>query len=185
MLQKFNLLVSTSRGNERRTCREIWYLLNELGDKNPEVDVTPAVGLIVAYTSITPVKAINGIREILENRPWEIRYALRITPIEKTVQADIVEIKKIALKLASKIKSDESYRVTVRKRHSDLRSKDIIEALASDISRNVDLENPSKILLVDIISSVAGISLIEPDSLLSIEKEKGNSTRVRGEPSSQ
>ena len=119
------------------------------------------------------------------NRPWEIRYALRITPIEKNVQADIIEIKKIALKLAAKIKSDESYRVTVRKRHSDLRSKDIIEALASNISRKVDLKNPSKILLVDILSSVAGVSLIEPDSYLSIEKEKENTKKVREVPSSQ
>ncbi|WP_455368235.1 THUMP domain-containing protein [[Eubacterium] cellulosolvens] len=185
MLQKFNLLISTSRGNERRTCKEIWYLLNELGDKNPEVDVTPAVGLIVAYTSIKPFKAISGFREILGNRPWEIRYALRITPIEKNVQADILKIKKIALKLAAKIKPDESYRVTVRKRHSDLRSKDIIDALAPDIPRKVNLNNPSKILLVDILSSIAGISLIEPDSYLSIEKEKENTKQVREEPSSR
>lgn len=185
MLQKFNLLISTSRGNERRTCKEIWYLLNELGDKNPEVDVTPAVGLIVAYTSIKPLKAISGFREILGNRPWEIRYALRITPIEKNVQADIIEIKKMARKLAARIRSDESYRVTVRKRHSDLRSKDIIEAVASEIPRKVDLKNPSKILLVDILSCIAGVSLIEPDSYLSIEKEKYNTKRVREEPSSR
>jgi len=185
MLQKFNLLISTSRGNERRTCKEIWYLLNELGDKNPEVDVTPAVGLIVAYTSINPFKAISGFREILGDRPWEIRYALRITPIEKTVQANIIEIKRITRKLAAKIGSDESYRVTVRKRHSDLRSKEIIEAVASEIPRKVDLKNPSKILLVDILSCIAGVSLIKPDSHLSIEKEKYNARRLREEPSSR
>ena len=185
MLQKFNLLVSTSRGNERRTCREMWYLLNELGDKNPQVDITPTVGLIVAYTSIKPLKVIAGIREILRNKPWEIRYTLRITPIDKTVQAEINEIKKNAFKLAIKIKPDESYRITVRKRHSDLRSKDIIEAVASGISRKVDLKNPSKILLIDILSSVAGISLIKPDSYMSIEKEKENTKKVREEPSSQ
>lgn len=185
MLQKFNLLISTSRGNERRTCKEIWYLLNELGDENPEVDVTPAVGLIVAYTSIKPLKAISGFREIMGNRPWEIRYALRITPIEKNVPADIIEIKEMARKLAARIRSDESYRVTVRKRHSDLKSKDIIEAAASEIPRKVDLKNPSKILLVDIISSIAGVSLIKPDSILSIEKEKCNTKRVREEPSSR
>jgi tRNA acetyltransferase TAN1 len=156
-----------------------------LGDKNPEVDVTPAVGLIVAHTSIRPLKAISGFREILGNRPWEIRYALRITPIEKTVQANIIEIKNIARKLADKIRSNESYRVTVRKRHSDLRSKDVIEAVASEIDRKVDLKNPSKILLVDIISCIAGVSLIEPDSSISIEKEKYNAKRVREEPSSR
>jgi tRNA acetyltransferase TAN1 len=185
MLQKYNLLISTSRGNERRTCKEMWYLLNELGEKNPEVDVTPAVGLIVAYASIKPLKAISGFREILRNRPWEIRYALRITPIEKTVQANITEIKEITRKLAAKIKYDESYRVTVRKRHSDLKSKEIIEAVASEIPRKVDLKNPSKILLVDILSSIAGISLIEPDSILSIEKEKETTKKVREEPSSR
>jgi tRNA acetyltransferase TAN1 len=172
MLDRFNLLVSTSRGNERNACREIWYLLNELGDKSPEVDITPAIGLVVAQTSIEPLEAASKIRSILRERPWELRYVLKITPVERIVQADLAEIASLSHELSQKIRADESYRVTVRKRHSELSSKDIIEAVASKIDRRVDLENPDKILLVEIISHLAGLSVITPQDTLAVEKEK-------------
>lgn len=172
MLERFNLLISTSRGNERNACQEAWYLLNELGDKNPGVDITPAVGLAVAYTSIEPLEATSKLRGVFENKPWELRYILKITPIERVVKADLTEIAKLAHELARKIGADESYRVTVRKRHSKLRTKDIVDAAAAEIDRRVDLEGPDKILLIEVISEVAGLSVISPDDVLAVEKEK-------------
>ena len=32
LLEDFNLLATTSRGNEEDLCSEIWYLLREMGD---------------------------------------------------------------------------------------------------------------------------------------------------------
>jgi len=172
MLERFNLLISTSRGNERNACQEAWYLLNELGDKKPDVDITPAVGLVVAYTSIEPLEATSKLRDILENKPWELRYILKITPIERVVRADLAEIAKLAGELGGRIGADESYRVTVRKRHSRLRTKDIVEAAAAEIDRRVDLEHPDKILLIEVISDAAGLSVISPDDTLAVEKER-------------
>ena len=172
MLERFNLIVSTSRGNERNAIREIWYLLNELGDKTPEVDVTPAIGLVVAQTSLEPLEATSKLRNILREKPWEIRYILKITPIERVVPANLLEIARISQELAEKIRKNESYRVTVRKRHSDLRSKDIIEAVASKINRHVDLENPEKVILVEVISNAVGISVLTSNHVLAVGKEK-------------
>lgn len=172
MLERFNLLVSTSRGNERNACREIWYLLNELGDKNPEVDTSPAIGLTVALTSLEPVGVVSKLRSILKDKPWEFRYILKIVPLEHMVPADLSEIGRTSRQLAEKIGTDESYRVTVRKRHNELRSKDIIEAVASNIDRRIDLDHPDKTVLVEVISGFAGISLITQDNILGIEKER-------------
>jgi len=44
LLKDFNLIVSTSRGNERNTCSEMWYLLGEVGDRGSTVEPTPAIG---------------------------------------------------------------------------------------------------------------------------------------------
>jgi tRNA acetyltransferase TAN1 len=172
MLERFNLLISTSRGNERKACREAWYLLNELGDSNPEVDVTPAVGLVVAYTSLDPLEATSRLRDIFYSRPWEFRYILKVTPIESVVRAGLPEIARLAQELSRRIGGDESYRVTVRKRHSDLRSSAIVEAAACNIDRRVDLESPDKILLVEVISDLAGLSLLPPDATFAVEKER-------------
>ena len=54
MLRDFNLLVSTTRGNEADVCSEIWYLLSEIGDSSIKVDKTGVSGLIVAKSSFSP-----------------------------------------------------------------------------------------------------------------------------------
>ena len=90
--------------------------------------------------------AIEKLRSILIERPYEFRYALRILPIEKVVPTDLTEIKRVAEELASRIGEQETFRVTVEKRFTPFHSKDIIEAAAGDIKRKADLENPDKIL---------------------------------------
>ncbi|MBS7653851.1 hypothetical protein KEJ43_02110, partial [Candidatus Bathyarchaeota archaeon] len=71
VMEDFNLLISTFRGNENNACSEIWFLLGELGDREAIVDRTEVSGLVVAKTNLDPFKAIEGLRGILKERPWE------------------------------------------------------------------------------------------------------------------
>jgi tRNA acetyltransferase TAN1 len=172
MLREFNLLATTSRGNEDEACSELWYLLGQVGDSAPLVDKTGVAGLIVAKTAFNPFEVIAKFREILRERPYEFRYILRVIPIEKVVRTDLGEIKRVARELSSKIGGDETFRVTVEKRFTETSTKDIIEAAAGEIERGVDLNNPSKIFLIEVIGGLTGISVIKPDDILSVIKEK-------------
>ena len=172
MLRDFNLLVTTRRGDEDNACSEIWYLLKEIGDEAAEVDKTGVSGLIAVKSSFNPFEVIAKFREILKERPYEFRYSLRIIPIEKVIRTDLNEISRIATELASKIGKNESFRVTVEKRFTKTSSRDIIEAAASNIDRKVNLTNPDKILLIEVIGGLTGISIIKPDDILSTTKEK-------------
>ena len=172
MLDDFNLLVSTSRGNERNTCSEVWYLLGELGDKNAQVDVTPAIGLVVAKTILDPVDVVHKLRVILKERPWEFRYTLKVTPVQRVVQTDIEEIKKVSANLAREITAGETFRVTVEKRHTNVSGREIIEAVASHIDRKVNLKRPDKTILVEVLGNFSGISILRPDDILSTERDR-------------
>ncbi len=172
MLRDFNLLVTTRRGDEDNACSEIWYLLKEIGDEAAEVDKTGVSGLIAVKSSFNPFEVIAKFREILKERPYEFRYSLRIIPIEKVIRTDLNEISRTATELASKIGKNESFRVTVEKRFTKTSSRDIIEAAASNIDRKVNLTNPDKILLIEVIGGLTGISIIKPDDILSTTKEK-------------
>lgn len=172
MIEDFNLLISTSRGNERNACSEAWYLLGELGDKNAEIDTTGIAGLIVAKTALDPKNVVAELRKILRDRPWELRYILKVVPIEKVVKASLEDIEKGALSLSQEIGEGESYRVTVQKRHTSLSSADVVEAVAKHIDRKVDLTKPDKIFMVQILGGRAGLSVLKPDQVLSVEKEK-------------
>jgi len=172
MLRDFNLLATTSRGNERDACSELWYLLGQVGDSTPTIDKTGVAGLIVTKTALDPFDAIERLRKILHERPYEFRFILRIIPIMKVVRTDLGEIRRAATELGSEIEENETFRVTVEKRFTETPTQAIIEAAASSIEREVDLTNPVKILLIEVIGGLTGLSLIKPDKILSVMKEK-------------
>lgn len=172
MLRDFNLLITTTRGSEAEVCSEIWYLLGEIGDNSIYVDKTGISGLIVAKTTFQPHEAIRKLRKLLEERPYEFRYSLRIIPIQEVVQTDLDEITERATQLAVEIEENNSFRITVEKRHSDISRIDIIEAVAKDIHRKVDLKNPQKIILIEVVGGLTGISVINPKSIISTSKER-------------
>ncbi len=173
MIDDFNLLATTMRGNERPMCNELLYLLKEaLGDVQAQTAKTKIRGLIVGKTSLDPVEVVEKFRSILIERPYEFRYALRIVPVQMVVQTDLLEIKKLAQDMASRIAENQTFRVTVEKRFTELHSKDIIEAVAGDLNRRVDLKNPDWILLIEVLGRLTGISLLKPSDVLAVVKEK-------------
>lgn len=166
-------MATTSRGNERPMINEILYLLkDELGDTEAQAAKTKIRGLIVAKTTLDQCIVIEKFRAILKERPYEFRYALRILPIERVVQTDLEEIKKASAELALKIGENETFRVTIEKRFTTLHTKDLIEAAVGEIKNKADLENPDKILLVEVLGALTGLSLLKPSDVLAVIKEK-------------
>lgn len=172
MLNDFNLVISTSRGNEKNTCSEMWYLLGEVGDRGSFIETTGVIGLVVAKTKLDPIKAIKDLRGLLKERPWEFKYTLKLVPIQKVVEAQLAQLQEAAVALANGIAPQEKFRITVEKRHTDLSSKTIIDTVAKRIERTVNLDSPDKIILVEVIGQLAGVALITPEDVLSIEKAK-------------
>lgn len=58
------------------------------------------------------------------------------------------------------------------KQHTDLSMVDIIEAAAAEVNTPVDLEDPDKIVLIEVMGRLTGISVIKPSDILAIVKEK-------------
>jgi len=172
LLDDFNLLVSSARGNEREANSELVYLIGELGDRSAETSYTPVSGLTVAKTSLDPLKVIQNLRLILKEKPWEFRYVLKVKPVQKVVPCEIEAIGNAVSERSRSIRDGETFRVSIEKRRSDVSSKEIIDAIAAKIPRKVDLRDPGKIVLVEIIGRVAGIAVIQPNGVLGIEREK-------------
>jgi tRNA acetyltransferase TAN1 len=177
VLKDFNLLATTSRGNERQMRYELTYLLkDELGDPEPVVGKTGIRGLVVAKTCIDPCSVIEKFRAMLQEHPYKFRYALRVLPIEKVVPTTLDEIKSAAAELSADIQENETFRVTVEKRYTSLHSRDLIEAVVKGIDetgeRKVNLENPDKIMMVQVLGGLTGMALIKPNYVLSVLKEK-------------
>ncbi len=152
---------------------EIVYLLKEaLGDQTAEASKTGIRGLIVAKTVLNPCEVIEKFKAIVHERPYEFRYALRIMPIEKVVETSLETLGLAASALAEGMGESDSFRVTVEKRFTTMHAQEIIEAVAARIQNPVDLDNPDRVLLVEVLGKYTGLSLVKPELILSVPKEK-------------
>ncbi|MGD8564964.1 MAG: THUMP domain-containing protein [Candidatus Bathyarchaeota archaeon] len=172
ILRDFNLLATTSRGNETNACSELSYLLEEAGESEPKLEKTNISGLFTAKTTLNPFLVIKKLRTILIEHPYEFRYVLRIIPINQVISTDMTEIIRVSTELSSGIDEDQTFRVTVEKRFTNMSSQEIIEAVAANIQRKVDLERPDRVMLIEILGGLTGVSLIKPDDIISVTKEK-------------
>ncbi|MCV0431739.1 THUMP domain-containing protein [Nitrosopumilus sp.] len=167
-----NLIITCPRHLEPETEDELKDILGELGDSNIKVTITSMSGILTAETILDPIEVVRKIKEMLLDEPWSIRYCKRIIPIQKVIESKIDEIDKNVEEMSNQITKEETYRISIEKRNSDLSSKEIITKIANKIKSKVSLEFPDKVLLIEILGNKTGISILKKSDILSTEKTK-------------
>ena len=167
-----NLIVTCARHLEGDTEDELIDILDELGDSEIKITVSNMSGIITVETKLDPIEVVRKMKEMLLEEPWSIRYCLRVIPIQKVVETSIDEIEKIISSMGNQIEEKESYRILIEKRNSDISSKEIITKIANGIKNKVSLDFPDKIILIEILGIVTGISILKKSDILSLEKTK-------------
>ena len=167
-----NLIVTCARHLEGETEDELIDILDELGDSDVKISVSSMSGIITVQTKLNPIEVVRKMKEMVLDEPWSIRYCLRIIPIQKVVETNIEEIEKSISNMSSEINEKESYRILIEKRNSDISSKEIITKIANGIKNKVSLDFPDKIILIEILGIITGISIIKKSDILSLEKTK-------------
>ena len=167
-----NLIVTCSRHLEGDTEDELIDILDELGDSDVKISVSSMSGIITVETKLDPIEVVRKMKEMVLDEPWSIRYCLRIIPVQKVVETSIEEIEKVISSMSDQIKEKESYRILIEKRNSDISSKEIITKIANGIKNKVSLDFPDKIILIEVLGIVTGISILKKSDILSLEKTK-------------
>ena len=167
-----NLIITCARHLEGDAEEEIIDILDELGDSDVTISVSSMSGIITVQTKLDPIEVVRKMKEMLLDEPWSIRYCLRVIPVQKIVETNIEEIEKIISSMSDQIEEKESYRILIEKRNSDISSKEIITKIANGIKNKVSLDFPDKIILIEILGIVTGISILKKSDILSLEKTK-------------
>ncbi len=167
-----NLIITCARHFELETEEELRNILEELGDSDVKISITKMSGILTAETKLKPIMVVRKIKEMLLDEPWSIRYCLRIIPIQKVIETKIEEIEKMVTYISEQISFGETYKISIKKRNSDLSSQEIISKIASKIKNKVSLEFPDKIVLIEILGDKTGISVLKKADVLSVEKTK-------------
>jgi tRNA acetyltransferase TAN1 len=140
-----------------------------LGDPGLRISRTNVSGLVACHTTLDPVGVVHQLGEYALENPYQFRFAVRFTPLEFCVHSDLQEMVRVAKELSTRIQEEESFRVTVRRRHTTLETMDVVTAVAAVIPRKVNLDNPDNTLWIEIVGDWAGMSLIDPErDILSI-----------------
>ncbi|MDH3502459.1 MAG: THUMP domain-containing protein [Nitrosopumilus sp.] len=167
-----NLIITCARHLEPETEQEIRNVLEEMGDSEPIITISKMSGILTAETALHPIEIIEKIRDKLIDEPWSIRYCLRLIPIQKITETEIDNIVKEIADMSNLILTDETYRISIKKRNSDVSSQEIISRIAKNIKNKVSLEFPDKVVLVEIIGDQTGLAIIKKSDILSVEKTK-------------
>lgn len=167
-----NLIVSTFRHGEEDARSEIEEILHDFGDPSPECFLSNISGIVFAYSTIDPFEVILKLRNLIRDEPWKIHYILRVLPLEIALPASLENILRASNKLGQKIKDNESFRITIEKRHTSMSSSAILTKVASIFTYKVSLEKPDWIILIEIVGDVAGVSVLRPNQIFSSVVEK-------------
>ncbi len=171
-LHDYNLLVACPRERERAATSELRYFIGDLlGDTSFQISRTHVSGLLACRTSIDPFAVVERLRGFADENPYQFRFAIKFTPLEMCVDSSIDAMAESARALMEKIGEDESFRVSVKKRHTELDSMEIVRGVAAVIPKRVDLDNPDWTVLVEVVGEWTGISVLrESADVLSIMK---------------
>jgi tRNA acetyltransferase TAN1 len=167
-----NLIITCARHLEEDTEEELRDILDELGDSEIEVSISDMSGILTAQTKLDPIEVVKKMKEMLLDQPWSIRYCLRIIPIQKVIETKIEVIEMEISNISNQILDGETYRILIEKRNSDISSKEVITKIAHEIKNKVSLDFPDKIILIEILGGMTGISILKEADILSIEKTK-------------
>jgi tRNA acetyltransferase TAN1 len=166
----YNLLVGCPRDRERAAWSETRYFIGDLlEDAELRISRTHISGLLACQTNLDPFDVVHKLKEFALENPYQFRFAIRFTPLQFCIPSEISQIVAAAQEIHQQISDNETFRVTVRKRHTDLHTMDVVEQVAAIIDRKVDLDNPDKTVWIEIVGSWTGISVLnEENDILSI-----------------
>ena len=167
-----NLIITCARNLESETKNEIRKILDELGDQEPEILNVGMRGILMVNTIIEPSKIIDWVKNKIIEEPWLIRYCLRIIPIQRITDTEIDKIKQTVIKLKDTIQKNDSYRITIEKRNTNISSNEIITEVAEIFPNKVSLNQPDWIVLIEILGNETGISILKNDEMFSLDKAK-------------
>ena len=164
-----DLLVSYPWRYFRLARAEILRVLQSFADAEAQVERTAVPGIAVAHTSLDGRAVIEKCRSAFAGGQV-FRFAVKWVPVDLWCESSLDAMKAaIDAHITPRIEAHHTWAMQVEKRRwRQYHTREIIERLASNVDRQVDLRNPDRIVRVDVVGPRTAISLLEPDEIFSI-----------------
>lgn len=143
------------------------------GDTYPIISGLQFPGLITALTNVNSKQVIAKIKKIQEKNPNFFQFILKIIPIDFTCETDIKTIKYIIQENHKDFLNErETFKLILKRRHHEkIERVHFIETIARDLDYKVDLEHPDKIIRIEILGNISGISFLKESEIIKVKHE--------------
>lgn len=154
-------VISSARTLEKNASSEMYYVLAELLDQE-EVYVSPVTGIsglsIVSFQGDSN-QILKEIQTMIEEQPI-FQYVLKIVPFRYRFSTSLENMREAAIKLNAEIGENDTWRINLRRRHTQISRTEIITAIANEITNGkVMLESPHHYIVVEIIGKWTYLSV--------------------------
>lgn len=138
------------------------------GDEYPIISRLDFQGLLIASTKIENKVVIQKIKKIFKENPNFFQYILKIIPIDYVCETQVQTISEIIESSYNMyINSEDRFKIVLNRRKNPYIDREsIIKKIASIINNKVDLEHPDKIIRVEVLGNITGISYLNPNEII-------------------
>lgn len=166
-----NLIVTSAKGLEARASAEFKEIALLSGTRKVSTERSAYDGVVEVEVE-NPKNVLAFLSDFVKSEPFKVRYIMRLIPVDRVVDTKLEDITSAVKELSPKIAEGESFRITIEERDSPYSTKQLIDALADLVDRKVSLDNPDKIILIQVFGEYTSISILLPDEIISIPKLK-------------
>lgn len=163
-----NLVVTYDPAHAATAKKEIESVLKAL-NKKAVFEKLKAEGLFAIKVS-DPKGTAREIAKLVKKKPKSFVETFHYIPIEKWTKAEVKEMQACIRELSKAIGLKEKWKMELNKRsYGKHNSLELIRLLTDVIDRqNVDLDKPEKVVRVEIIGKLAGISVLGKDEMVDV-----------------
>jgi tRNA acetyltransferase TAN1 len=138
------------------------------GDEYPIISRLDFQGLLIALTKIENEVVIQKIKTISKENPDFFQFILKIIPIDYVCETQAQTISEIIQSsYQTYIHSKDTFKIILNRRKSPYIDREsIITKIASNLNNRVDLEHPDKIIRVEVLGNITGISYLNPNEII-------------------
>lgn len=170
-MESINLLVTYHPYQQGLAEREVRRNVEEAGFQLEEMDKTTVQGVMGIRVRGDPKRLVATLRRSFSESPGMFSYTYHWVPIERWVPSTEGSMVEAAKELSEGIGSDERWMLHLHRRHLAKHSDELVKLLTDPIAKGpVDLENPQKILVVEILGDSTGMSVANKDEVLDVNK---------------
>ncbi|HOK27850.1 MAG TPA: THUMP domain-containing protein [Methanomassiliicoccaceae archaeon] len=166
-MEHYNLLVTYHPTRAGLAEKEVRKRVEEAGERVEELVNSCISGVFCVEVSGDVKQLVSDIREEFWEDPGMLTHTFHWMPVDRWVKANVEDMTDAARELSEGIEETERWMMHMHKRRHDMTSEELVLALTEPISKGkVDLRNPDKIIAVEVLGGMAGMSLVTRDQVI-------------------